>query len=359
MLPNENSRNQKGPPSIDSNKMLNLKLTNPNVQYVNIQNTFQNPNPSLMSNSLNLLNLLASRNSYPMTTAPIQTINQQQLGFFLNQNSFGQLQQTSIPFNTFGSIGTNPLFLPFKHELGSQPFQNIHIIPQNYSVNNLLKINVKNEDNSTNHFTQGMTSREQSERKNVITTKVEYEPTLQTIQANKFSELPSLTQADFNKMTAELDLSVKEEEPALAILTRNFPEWSLGEILDLFLQYSPEEIEDTKKTIIKQHEMKEEEKIKKQKEEAEEEKDPLKPNIRTRNWKTNKYNRRLEEGNSASDRKRYPQRTYMLRLRQVTGLPALNERKAQALLINCEMDAHKALITVRENLDHYKKYLSL
>jgi hypothetical protein len=358
MFPSENNNTQKGPPTKDSNKMLNLRVANPNIQYINIQNTFQHPSHPLMNNSLNLLNLLASRNSYPMTTAPIQPINHQ-LNFLLNQNQFVQLQQSSVPFNNLGNLNSNPFFIPVKQEVINQPFQTMSIVPQNFTTTNLFKINVKDEENMTNHFTNGTTSREQSDRKNITTAKVEYEPTLQTIQANKFSDLPNLTQAEINKMTAELDLSVKEDEPALAIFTRNFPEWSLGEILDLFLQYSPEEIENTKKTIIKQHEMKEEEKLKKIKEEEEEEKDPLKPNIRTRNWKTNKYNRRLEEEGSASDRKRYPQRTYMLRLRQMTGLPALNERKAQALLINCEMDAHKALVTVRENLEHYKKFLSL
>jgi len=318
---------------------------------LNIQMPLHNANPNLA-----LLSLLSQQNLYIQPTQPVAMNQQLPLSLIAQAQNF---QLSHEPLYTVQKlIPISPFFQVSQPTINTM---NQIIQAENRGVTKAFEAdgNLKTEHQSNKFSKEFPLGQEKIKSEAVEQAKIEYEPTLQMIQVQKYSDLPTLSPTTINKMTAELDLSLKEDEPGLAIFTRNFPEWSLGEILDLFLLYSQEEIEETKKSIIQENEQKIEEKLRKQKEEEEEEKDPLKPNIRTRNWKNNHYNRKHEDGSSITVRKKNPPRSYILKLKQLLGLPAINDRKAQALLSNNSFNIDRAIKAVKENLEYFKKYLAL
>jgi len=156
----------------------------------------------------------------------------------------------------------------------------------------------------------------------------------------------------------KIDIEFREDEPALAVFTRNFPDWDLGEILDLFLLYTPEAIVESKKWHKISKEKRALEEVKKKQEEEAELNSDLKPKIRTRHWKNNNNNRK-QEYEVPHVKKNYAKRTFMLRLRQLTELEVIDEKKAHAILATNGMDLKRALVTVQDNLEYYKTHLVL
>lgn len=173
---------------------------------------------------------------------------------------------------------------------------------------------------------------------------------------------PILTEQAALKELEETYFKSDEDEfsPELFTFTRNFPGWHLDEIFDFINKASPVEVVEVIKYCL--HEKEEKIRIAKEKEEEEarEKEDINRPRIRTRYWKQNNDNRRLDQLPAAPIvGKKHQKNNFILRLKQILETEKIDEVKANQLLLSFNNDVKRALLEVNNNKDTYKSSLAL